>query len=162
LCNHRLDRHGPWLRPTPQCGAWQRKHYAPEEKVALTWSRVPHDMRDQIADFIRRWAEKTEVGSGRFIGWLDIIASNFYDWRDRYGKVNEHNGWVPRDFWLEDARRLVEGYVEHYNDFRLNSAIGYITPKDMLAGRQPEIHAELFSVAADIRRHYAVTHGLYS
>jgi transposase InsO family protein len=42
---------------------------------------------------------------------------------------------------LEDARRLVEGYVEHYNDARLNSAIGYITPKDMLAGRQQEIHA---------------------
>ena len=33
---------------------------------------------------------------------------------------------------LEDARRLVEGYVEHYNNVRLNSAIGYITPKDML------------------------------
>ena len=29
-----------------------------------------------------------------------------------------------------------------YNDVRLNSAIGYITPKDMLAGRQQEIHAE--------------------
>ena len=29
-------------------------------------------------------------------------ASKFYDWRERYGKVNEHNGWVPRDFWLED------------------------------------------------------------
>src|SRR5262245_24357887 len=43
---------------------------------------------------------------------------------------------------LEDARRLVESYVEHYNDVRLNSAIGYITPKDMLAGRQHEIHAE--------------------
>jgi hypothetical protein len=28
----------------------------------------------------------------------------------------------------------VEGYVEHYNNVRLNSAIGYITPKDMLAG----------------------------
>jgi hypothetical protein len=26
---------------------------------------------------------------------------------------------------LEDARRLVEGYVEHYNNVRLNSAIGY-------------------------------------
>jgi hypothetical protein len=25
--------------------------------------------------------------------------------RDRYGKVNEHNGWVPRDFWLEDRTR---------------------------------------------------------
>ena len=43
---------------------------------------------------------------------------------------------------LEDARRLVAGYVEHYNNVRLNSAIGYITPKDMLAGRQQEIHAE--------------------
>jgi transposase InsO family protein len=43
---------------------------------------------------------------------------------------------------LEDARRLVEGYVEHYNNQRLNSAIGYITPKDMLAGRQQEILAE--------------------
>ena len=36
----------------------------------------------------------------------------------------------------------VAGYVEHYNDVRLNSAVGYITPKDMLAGRQQEIHAE--------------------
>ncbi|HLK67609.1 MAG TPA: hypothetical protein VKU19_29435 [Bryobacteraceae bacterium] len=53
-------------------------------------------------DFVRRWSEKTEIGAGRFIGWLDITASRFYDWRERYGKVNEHNGWVPRDFWLED------------------------------------------------------------
>jgi predicted deacylase len=36
----------------------------------------------------------------------------------------------------------VEGYVEHYNNVRLNSAVGYITPKDILAGRQAEIHAE--------------------
>src|SRR5213076_1463365 len=43
---------------------------------------------------------------------------------------------------LEDARRLVEGYVEHYNNDQHNSATGYITPKDMLAGRQQEIHAE--------------------
>src|SRR5881227_3284278 len=37
---------------------------------------------------------------------------------------------------------LVEGYVDHYNNVRLNSATGYITPKDMLAGRQREIHTE--------------------
>jgi putative transposase len=45
-------------------------------------------------------------------------------------------------FSLEDARRLVQGYVEDDNNVRLNSAIGYITPKDMLAGYQPEIQAE--------------------
>jgi len=43
---------------------------------------------------------------------------------------------------LEDARRLVSGHVEHYNNVRLNSAIGYITPKDMLAGHQQEIQAD--------------------
>jgi putative transposase len=43
---------------------------------------------------------------------------------------------------LDDARRLVSGYVDHYNNVRLNSAVGYITPKDMLAGRQLEIQAE--------------------
>jgi putative transposase len=36
----------------------------------------------------------------------------------------------------------VQGYVEHYNNVRLNSASGYITPKNMLAGRQAEIHAQ--------------------
>jgi putative transposase len=43
---------------------------------------------------------------------------------------------------LEDARRLVKSCVEHYNNVRLNSAIGYIAPKDMLAGHQQEIQAE--------------------
>jgi hypothetical protein len=36
----------------------------------------------------------------------------------------------------------VKGYVEHYKNVRLNSAIGYITPTDMLSGRQAEIHAQ--------------------
>jgi putative transposase len=58
-------------------------------------------VRDQIVDFVRCWSEKTEIGIGRFIVWLGIAASKFYNWRDRYGKVNEHNGWIPRDFWLE-------------------------------------------------------------
>ena len=46
-------------------------------------------------DFVRRWSEKTEIGAGRFIHWLGVTASKFYDWRQRYGRANEHNGWVP-------------------------------------------------------------------
>jgi putative transposase len=41
----------------------------------------------------------------------------------------------------EDARRLIQQYVDRYNTVRLHSAIGFITPADMLAGRQAEIHA---------------------
>jgi putative transposase len=59
-------------------------------------------VRDQIVDFVRCWSEKTEIGAGRFIVWLGVTASKFYSWRERYGRVNEHNGWIPRDFWLEE------------------------------------------------------------
>jgi transposase InsO family protein len=58
-------------------------------------------VRDQVVDFVRRWSEKTGISVGRFIEWLGVTASKFYDWRQRYGRVNEHNGWIPRDFWLE-------------------------------------------------------------
>src|SRR5688572_8943925 len=34
-------------------------------------------------------------------GWLELRAGKFHDWQKRYGKVNEHNGLVPRDHWLE-------------------------------------------------------------
>ena len=43
---------------------------------------------------------------------------------------------------LEDARRLVTGYMEHYNEVRLHSALGYVTPKDKLEGKEKEIFAE--------------------
>ena len=56
-------------------------------------------------DFVRRWSSKTEISARRFIRWLGMSSSKFYDWAVRYGKVNEHNGWVPRDFWLEDWER---------------------------------------------------------
>jgi len=52
---------------------------------------------------------------------------------------------------LEDARRLVQGYVEHYNNVRLNSAVGYITPKELTA-RQQEVHAERDRKLEEVRK----------
>jgi putative transposase len=43
---------------------------------------------------------------------------------------------------LEDAKRLIQQYVDRYNNVRLHSATGYVTPNDMLAGPQAKIHAE--------------------
>jgi putative transposase len=42
---------------------------------------------------------------------------------------------------LDEARRIVTEYVAHYNNVRLHSAIGYLTPKDKLDGRDKEIFA---------------------
>jgi len=38
----------------------------------------------------------------RLLAWLGLGTSKFHDWKARYGMVNEHNGQVPRDWWLED------------------------------------------------------------
>lgn len=43
---------------------------------------------------------------------------------------------------LEDARDLVTDFVDHYNNKRLHSAIGYVTPKDKLQGWATMILAE--------------------
>jgi transposase InsO family protein len=40
---------------------------------------------------------------------------------------------------VDEARRLVAAFVEYYNHQRLHSAIGFITPADMLAGRADAI-----------------------
>jgi putative transposase len=43
---------------------------------------------------------------------------------------------------IDDARRLVGRYVDHYNQVRLHSAIGYVTPLAKLEGREAQIFAE--------------------
>jgi putative transposase len=62
---------------------------------------VPHDTRDQVIDLVHRSSARTEIAAQKFVRWLGVASSKFYDWQARYGKVNEHNGWIPRDFWLE-------------------------------------------------------------
>ena len=73
---------------------------------------VPHDVRDQVVDFVRRWSEKTEIGAGRFVRWLGVRASKFYDWRERYGRVNEHNVGFPVIFgWSRGRKRRSSGSI---------------------------------------------------
>lgn len=43
---------------------------------------------------------------------------------------------------LEDARNQVSAFVQEYNQQRLHSAIGYVTPLDKLLGRDEQIHAD--------------------
>jgi putative transposase len=40
-----------------------------------------------------------------FLLWLGIGTSKWHAWKDRYGKANEHNAWIPRDHWLEDEEK---------------------------------------------------------
>jgi putative transposase len=79
---------------------------------------VPHDTRDTVVDFVNRWSELTEIAVVSFIFWIGISKSKFYDWRARYGMANEHNGRIPRDFWLEEweKKAIIRYYHEHSDE----------------------------------------------
>ena len=40
---------------------------------------------------------------------------------------------------LDEAKQLIEDYIEYYNTQRLHSAIGYVTPESKLEGRETEV-----------------------
>jgi putative transposase len=66
-------------------------------------------------DFVGRWSGKTEIAIRVLVLWLGISLSKFYDWRKRYGKVNEHNARIPRDHWLtEEEKQAILDYEREY------------------------------------------------
>ena len=38
----------------------------------------------------------------RLLSWAGLPTSKFHSWKHRYGKANQHNGQIPRDWWIED------------------------------------------------------------
>jgi transposase InsO family protein len=66
---------------------------------------VPHDTRDQVVDYVRDWAAKSDIPVSLLLRWVGITSSKYHDWKIRFGQVNEHNASVPRDHWLTDDEK---------------------------------------------------------
>ena len=83
----------------------------------------------------------------RISGMTHVRTSPFYPQSN--GKLERFHKTIKTEcirpgtpLSLDDARRIVEKYIEHYNTVRLHSAIGYVTPTDKLNGRDKEIFKE--------------------
>jgi putative transposase len=83
----------------------------------------------------------------RVCGMTHVKTSPYYPQSN--GKIERFHRTIKGDclrtatpLCLDDARRVVTRYVEHYNTVRLHSAIGYITPQAKLEGRDQAIFAE--------------------
>ena len=74
---------------------------------------MPHDIRDAVVDFVRSLATRTELSVQRILRWLDLASGKFYCWLDRYGRINRHNSWVPRDHWITPWER--EGIIAYHD-----------------------------------------------
>ncbi len=73
------------------------------------------DTRDQVIDFINRFHDLTKISVIRLIGWLGLSPGKYYDWRNRYGVANDHNGKIPRDYWLEawEKQAIIDYFILH-------------------------------------------------
>jgi transposase InsO family protein len=83
----------------------------------------------------------------RLCGMTHVRTSPYYPQSN--GKLERWHGTLKQNclrpnvpLSIEEARRLVGRFVQHYNHSRLHSAIGYVTPADRLAGRQQAIFDE--------------------
>jgi len=83
----------------------------------------------------------------RISGMTHVRTSPFYPQSN--GKLERFHKTIKSEcirpgtpLSLDDARRIAEKYIEHYNTVRLHSAIGYVTPSDKLNGRDKEIFKE--------------------
>jgi transposase InsO family protein len=93
----------------------------------------------------------------RICGMTHVRTSPYYPQSN--GKLERFHGSIKGEclrpgtpISLEDALRIVGRYVEHYNQVRLHSAIGYVAPADKLTGREAEIFASRDRKLAEARQ----------
>ena len=107
----------------------------PEKKPRIISDNGPQFIARDFKEFIR------------LTGVTHVRTSPYYPQSN--GKVERWHGSLKRECVrpgaassLEQAERIISSYVDHYNNVRLHSAIGYVTPADKLIGLEKEIFAE--------------------
>jgi transposase InsO family protein len=117
-----------------------------EVEVVLQKAREKHpDARPRIiSDNGPQFIAKDFKEFIRLTGMTHVRTSPYYPQSngklERWNKSFKVEGWRPALVKnVEQARALTEKYVTYYNEVRLHSAIGYITPKDRMEGREQEI-----------------------
>ena len=111
------------------------KEKFPEARPRIISDNGPQFIAKDFKEFIR------------LSGMTHVRTSPFYPQSngklERFHKTIKGECIRPKTpLSLDEARRLVAEYVEHYNTVRLHSAIGYIAPADKLNGRDKDIFKE--------------------
>lgn len=111
------------------------KEVFPDARPRIISNNGPQFIARDFRDFIR------------LMGMTHVRTSPYYPQSN--GKIERFHQSLKREcirpktpLSLVAARRLVDEFIDVYNAVRLHSAIGYITPKDKLAGRADGIFTE--------------------
>ncbi len=108
------------------------KEKYPDARARIISDNGPQFMAKDFKEFIR------------VSGMTHVRTSVYYPQSN--GKVERWHKTLKREcvrpgspLSLDQARELAEKYIRHYNENRLHSAIGYVTPRDKLEGREQKI-----------------------
>jgi transposase InsO family protein len=70
-----------------------------------------------VVDFINHWEERG-YPKLKLIDGLGLPRCKFYDWIQRYGKLNEHNGKLPRDYHVRpwEKEKIIAFYQQNQTE----------------------------------------------
>ena len=130
---------------------WEMRESMTEGDVEVVIQRArekfPHSRPTVISDNGPQFVARDFKAFIRMSGMTHVRTSPYYPQSN--GKIERWHGSLKQEcirpgtpLCLEDGRRLVKSFVEHYNNVRLHSSIGYVAPRDKLAGRASGIFAD--------------------
>ncbi len=63
-----------------------------------------------------------------------VPRSKFYEWKRRFGQANQHNGHLPRDFWLDEwEKEAIINYRREHRDEGYRRLTYMMTDEDIVA-----------------------------
>ena len=104
-------------------------------------------MKNLIPDMITKANRKDFKEFIRIAGMKHVRTAPYYPQSN--GKIERWHRTIKSEcirpgvmLSLDDARAVVNEYIRHYNEPRLNSAIGYVSPKAKLEDREKRMFKE--------------------
>ena len=130
--------------------AWDLRESMTEAEVEIVLQRAKEKFPEArpriISDNRPQFIAKDFKEFIRISGMTHIRTAPYYPQSN--GKLERWNQSIKSEcirpgvpLSVEDAKHLIAQYVTVYNEQRLHSALGYVTPLVRLQGRQAEIHA---------------------
>lgn len=146
---------------------WEIRESMTEADVEIILERAREKFPDAtpriISDNGPQFVAKSFKEYIRFCGMTHVRTAPFYPQSN--GKIERWHKSLKTEcirpktpLSLEDARNIVAEFVRCYNTERLHSAIGYVTPKDKLEGRETDIFADRKRKLAQARKRRASSH----
>lgn len=81
----------------------------------MTKKWVEPDVRDEIVDYLGYWSRRAEFPVVKMLKQIELAEWKFYQWKNRFGKPNQHNGRQPRDYWLrEEEKAAILAYAKEH------------------------------------------------